>query len=107
MDIELGYNPLVFGNVDINPGTFFQNPAILLKTIDTKNGKISYIIGIQLQAQGVSGKGTVATITYSIQPTTNQIQSSINFLPSSLVGAQGINNSVLKSATGFSIYLSK
>ena|ERR1035437_2090897 len=46
VQLELSYNPKALTNVDIAPGTFFNNPNILLKKIDPVNGRITYALGV-------------------------------------------------------------
>jgi len=97
--LELSYDPKVLINVDIKPGAFIQNPVILLKKVDQTNGRISLAIGIPLGQNGLTGTGTVATITFNEVPTATG-STILDFLPKTAVTAQGIAQSVLKSSTG-------
>lgn len=93
VQIELSYNPKTLTNVDIKPGSFFTDPTVLIKTIDTKNGVIRYALAIKPNEEMLKGMGTVATISFSkvgISETT------LNFLPQSQVSTRGLNQSVLK-----------
>ena len=91
--LELSYDPKVLGKVDIKPGDFLSNPVVILKKIDTASGKISYMLGNQLGDPGVKGQGTVAVISFS---KTGDDETFIDFLPQTLVTAQGVDQSVLK-----------
>lgn len=96
VQLELSYDPKVITSVDVQPGSFFTNPAELLKTIDTKEGKISYALGILPSDNPKKGQGVVATITFRTSLAAGQA-TQISFLPKTLVTASGIASSVLKT----------
>lgn len=93
VQLELSYDPKVLGKVDIKPGSFLLSPVVILKKIDTTSGRITYMLGNQLGEPGVKGKGTIAVISFS---KTGDKETSIDFLPQTLVTAQGLDQSVLK-----------
>ncbi len=93
IQLELSYDPKALGKVDIKPGSFLSNPVVILKKIDTAKGKVSYMLGNQLGEPGVKGQGTVAVISFS---KTGNEETFIDFLPQTLVTAQGVDQSVLK-----------
>jgi hypothetical protein len=97
--LELSYDPKVLTNVQIKPGTFIQNPVVLLKKVDEANGRISLAIGIPLGQAAPTGTGTVATITFDEIPTATG-STILNFLPKTAVTAIGIAQSVLKESFG-------
>lgn len=112
VQIELSYNPQDLTNVDIKAGDFFsgsaslgKNPAILLKNVDEKNGRVSYALGINPGENGVAGKGTVAVLTFRKNAASSSTTTTISFLPKTLVSAEGITPSVLRSATGVTFSL--
>ena len=98
VQLELQFDPKVLTNVSIAPGVFFKNPIVLLNQIDAKTGRISYAFGISPAEQGVNGKGIAATLTFEAKSGTPQ-QTSILFLPKTLVTAQGVAQTVLKTTT--------
>ncbi len=102
VQLELQFDPKVLANVVVAPGSFFKNPTELLNQIDTKTGRISYAFGIGLTDQGVMGKGVVATLTFAALAGTPQ-QTSIFFLPKTLVTAQNTTASVLKQTNNIQI----
>jgi len=71
----------------------------LLKKVDNQKGTISYALAGGLGQKGVTGGGTVAVITFQEKGKAGEI-ASINFLPKTLVTAQGTDKSVLKTAVG-------
>ena len=97
--LELSFDPKVLTNVQIKPGTFIQNPVVLLKKVDQTNGRISLAIGIPLGQAGPAGKGTIATITFN-EVSTATGSTILDFLPKTAVTAQGIAQSVLKTSIG-------
>lgn len=102
--LNLAYDPKVLSNVTIKPGTFFPNPTILFNSVDKVNGRISYVLAISLNGQEASGSGAVATISYTVLPTTGTT-TKISFLPKTELTQQGILGSVLKSTTDLTIQI--
>jgi len=98
--LEISYDPTVLTNVTIEPGPFFTTPVVLLKKIDTVNGKISYALSINPSQKPISGSGTVATVTFSTISGAAAMQTPINFEPKTAVTAVGYAQSVLKQANG-------
>lgn len=96
IQLELQYDPLILTNVAVAPGPFFQNPSILLNQIDDKTGRISYAFGVGLTDTGIAGKGVAAVITFEAKSATEE-KTGILFLPKTLVTAEGISQSVLKT----------
>lgn len=93
VQIELSFDPKILTNVDIAPGNFLNNPTVLEKTIDTKNGVIKYTVAIKPGEKTVEGTGTLTVLSFTkigSEPT------NINFLPTSQVSTTGLNQSVLK-----------
>lgn len=92
--IELIYDPKVLTKVDIIPGDFLKDSVEVLKKVDIKTGRISYVLGTKLNATS-QGQGILATITYF---RLNNSKTKIDFLPQTLITAQGINESALKKS---------
>ena len=91
--IELSYDPEVLSGFDINQGDFLSDPQIILKDIDSQTGRASFVLGIKPEQQAVSGTGVIVIVSFSKQ---GDDQSFINFLPQTLISAQGFDQSVLK-----------
>ncbi|HET9947031.1 MAG TPA: cohesin domain-containing protein [Patescibacteria group bacterium] len=104
VQFEIVYDPAVLTNVAVLPGTFFVKPLELLKSVDPKNGKINYAIGVQPTALPISGTGTVATITYTIAPNAKGT-TELKFLPKTQVVQEGEIGSALDSATNLTLSL--
>lgn len=105
VQIELSFDPQKISNVTLTPGTFFQQPTTLLKTIDMTNGRISYALAEQLDLPGKSGHGTVALLSFNMTPSTKPATTSIKLLPKSAVTADKILESVLKKTSDITIPL--
>lgn len=99
VQLELQYDPRILTNVAVVPGPFFANSDVLLNQIDTETGRISYAFGIGLTDSGVTGKGIVANLTFSVRATTTPEKTAIIFLPKTLVTAEGVVESVLNPTT--------
>lgn len=106
VQLEMQYDPKVLTNVVIAPAAFFKNPEILLNQIDVKTGRISYAFGIGLADQGVVGQGTVATLTFSAKNAATK-ETTIFFLPKTLVTAESVAQSVLKQASNIQLTVGK
>lgn len=103
VQIELTYDPNALGSVDIIPGTFFDDPITLLKNVDTKNGKISYVLATSPTGRAKTGKGTVAAIVFTATIASGA-KTQISFSPKTLVTAEKVQVSVLKSAENATIF---
>ena len=107
VQLELSYDPNVLTNVQVSPASFFDAPSVLINNIDTKNGKISYAIVIPPTGEAKKGVGIVATIKFNIKKGATANQTQIEFLPKSLVTAEGLAYSVLKSTSDTIVIISK
>lgn len=105
VQLEMAFDPNVLSNITLTPGTFFMNPVVLIKNINYTSGRISYALGIQPQDHGVKGQGTVATISFQAAPGATATSTALTFTPKTLVAAEGVTQSVLKSAQSVMIPL--
>ncbi|HSW96628.1 MAG TPA: cohesin domain-containing protein [Candidatus Saccharimonadales bacterium] len=101
---EMIYDPAKIRNVKVTQGAFFNTPIVLFNQLDQKTGRVSYAIGIQPMDQPKKGAGTVATISYDLIPGAKG-PIMIKFLPKTKVTAEGIAQSVLKTANSITINL--
>ena len=91
VQVEALYDPQVLTNVTINTAqnSFFsinEEPTVVLfKEVEPLTGKVSYVEGIQPGGKAVNGIGNIATITFRVNPTTTETQSTIILLDSSMV----------------------
>lgn len=93
VQLELTFDPSKLTKVNIVPGGFLLNPAVLIKDIDTKNGRITFALGNKPGEKAVKGSGVVAVLSFS---KATPEATNINFLPHSAVSAPGYNQSVLR-----------
>lgn len=101
---EIAYDPKVVRNIVVTQGGFYDNPIVLFNTVDQKNGRISYAIGIKPQGQPKKGTGTIATITYTVAPGASG-STTFTLLPKTKVTAEGVPQSVLKTANSVTVPL--
>lgn len=107
VQLELSFDPKVLRNLALaHPltGGFFANPVVLLNKVDSEKGTVTFAIAIPPSGNAKSGRGTVATITFTAQGAAGQT-SQIAILPKSLVTATGTSGSVLRSMSGTTIIL--
>jgi len=100
VQLELGYDPHLVSNVKVTTDAFFANPVILINKNNPVTGRYTYAFGITPGGSPVTGTGVVATVTFTPLPGTLGKQMQLGLLPSSLVTARGVAQSVLKSASG-------
>lgn len=100
VQLELGYDPNIISNVKVTPGPMFTNPVVLFNKDNPTTGRYTYEIGITPNSPTLKGQGVVATITFTTKPGTTGKQMQLGLLPSSLVTARGVAQSVMKSANG-------
>lgn len=102
VQLEIAYDPNFIGNVKVTPGALFENPVLLINKNNVKEGRYTYAYGIMPNRPTVKGVGAVATITFTALKSG---ASQLALLPTTLVTARGISESVLKSATGTMIQI--
>lgn len=99
VQLEIAYDPNFISNVKVTPGALFENPVLLINKINTLEGRYTYAFGIMPNRPTIRGVGTVATITFTALNKPGK-QSQLALLPTTLVTARGVSESVLKSASG-------
>ena len=105
VQLEIAFNPKVISKITLQKGTFFTNPVELLNDINYQDGRINYALGIAPKQTGVKGSGTLAILTYEINPISTASAVTFTILPKSLVASQGTVFSTLKSINNFNIPL--
>jgi len=95
VQLELQYDPSILTNVKVASGSFFPNPEVLLNQIDTNTGRVSYAFDVGFTGKGITGKGIVANVTFSVKKNTLE-KTAIVFLPKTLVTAEGTSKSALR-----------
>ena len=98
VQLEIAYDPIYITNIKVTPGPLFSNPVVLFDKNNTKDGRLTYMYGIAPSGQTVKGNGVAATISFTTLNKTGDTQ--LALLPTSLVTARGISDSVLKQASG-------
>ncbi len=100
VQLEIGYDPRVISNVKVTAGPLFANPVVLIDKNNPTTGRYTYAFGITPNSPAVKGTGVVATVTFIPLPGTAGKDMQLGLLPTSLVTARGVAQSVLKSANG-------
>jgi len=103
VQLELSYDPKVVSNVQVLPGTLFQNAVVLINKNNPTAGRFTYAFGRTPSQTPISGTGTVATISFTANASSQPSQ--LTLLPTTLVTARGVKTSVLKSSTGTEIII--
>ncbi len=102
IQMELAYDPSVISNVSFIPGSFYQNPDVLLTTVNARNGRISYAIAPSKGQEDTTGSNVVTTLMFTPRLTTRQ--TTISFMPKTLVQTEETKNT-LKTTFGATIKL--
>lgn len=102
VQLEVQYDPKMLTAVSITPGAFIPNATALVNNVDKTTGSITYALAIPPAGNGATGSGILATIRFSsVVPKGSSTQ--VTILPTTLVTAQGVAESVLLKATGATI----
>ncbi len=100
IQLDLTYDPKVITVTDVAPGSFFSNPTVLDKTIDTQTGKITITIGTAFGSDPVTETGSVAVLTFKKVGEGNVV---INVAPTTLVTDSRYSQSVLNTSVSADI----
>ena len=93
VELYLSFDPEKLKVERVEPGSFFENPNILLNEADQKEGKISFALGTFSPKSGV---GSLATLTFRVIGTTPETQPTIvSFMDKTKVAEVGETESVL------------
>lgn len=97
IQLEIGYDPVVFSDITLTPGSFLPQANVLLNKNDTENGRISYALVLPPSVSPIRGTGIVAKLKLVKQIAVENASNptTISILPKSLVSAIGIEGSVL------------
>jgi hypothetical protein len=106
VQLELGYDPTIISNVKVTPGAMFTNPVVLVNKDSAATGRYTYAIGITPNSTVLKGQGVVANVTFTVKPGTVGKSTQLGLLPTSLVTARGVAQSVLKKAMGTVVNIS-
>lgn len=102
VQLELQYDPKMLSNVTITAGSFIPNASPLVSQVDPLTGRITYALAIPPSGNGAVGAGTVATITFTSRIPRGG-STKVSVLPTTLVTAQGIAESVFLKGSGATI----
>ena len=93
VQFEIAYDPNALHQIKLLPGTYFGAPKLLLSSINEKTGRISYA----LSGTATMLSGIAATITFVPNPAFSGKETSVYFLPKSMI--RGIAEENLLNAT--------
>ena len=98
VETKLSYNPKIIEVVDITPGSFFEKPNVLERTIDQKQGSVTFTLGGIRAKQGTG-------IIEKIKIKSLQKGNSALSLEGSRIAAIQKSSNVLKEASVGSIII--
>lgn len=104
---EIAFDPKALTPTLIAQGDFFSNSIELIKRIDIENGRISYAVALSPNGEPKIGRGTVATINFTVNPQFKDQQTTLTFLPKSLATAERVYESVLVKTDGTKVVINK
>lgn len=109
--IELSYDPKVLTNMKLTPALkspfFGTNPVVLINSVDPTLGRISYAVAVSNSDTEKVGKGSIATLSFTVNKFSGATFSQITFLPKSAVTTFNSQSSVLNVSTPLQIIVSK
>lgn len=106
--LELAYDPTILTVQNIFPGTFLRQPQIALQNIRPDLGRISYALKCPPQTGGNipdcanQGSNQFATINFIVNPTVTKPQTTIAFLPKTVIRSKS-GSDLLKKTTPITI----
>lgn len=106
---ELSYDPTILTNMRTSTPTtpiLGTNPMVMINKVDTTQGRISYAAGITATNGEVNGRGSLVTLSFTVNSALAAPATQISFLPKSMVTSFLTPDSVLKSSTPLKIILS-
>lgn len=109
--VELYYDPKVLTNLKLTPALqspfFGANPVVLINSVDSAQGRVSYAVAVSNSDTEKTGKGSVATLSFTINKFAGAAFSQITFLPKSAVTTFSSQSSVLNISTPLQIIVSQ
>lgn len=103
--IELTYNPNFFSSISLDApqSPFFgKGQTVLINRIDSEQGRISFAAGISPTDEEKTGKGTVVTLNFTINPQAGAT-TQFAFLPKSAITTFSTPASVMKTPEPFTL----
>lgn len=104
VQLELLYDPTMLSNVKVVAGPLVPNPLVLTDKNSPSTGTYTFAYGVPLNQPTITGKGVVATITFTARGVAGK-QSQIIMQPTSIVTATGVSGTVLKEGTGATVVI--
>lgn len=108
VQVELSYDPTILTNMrtssPITP-ILGAKPLVLINKVDPTQGRISYAAGITATNGEVNGRGSIVTLSFTVNSAKGVPLTQISFLPKSMVTSLLTPESVLKSSTPLKIIL--
>lgn len=105
VQLEIAYDPNFISNIQVVPAGLFINPVVLINKNNIGEGRYTFAFGIAPNNDPIQTNGTVATIKFrALNKPGGRTQ--LGLLPTTLVTARGISDSVLKTAQGALVEIS-
>ncbi|HSA84164.1 MAG TPA: hypothetical protein VLF20_04740 [Patescibacteria group bacterium] len=101
IQIEIAYDPNALLSIDIKPGTYFTTATERMNLINYQQGRISYAISGTALPEGSTG--TVAFISFIPNPAFQGKETSLYFLPKSMIRGKTDTN-LLKATYGTKLF---
>lgn len=97
VQMEIAYNPNALFDVEISPGDFFTHPTVILKTVNTNTGRISYALERSANEANEKTTGVAAKITFIPNPAFAGIETPLSFLGKTII--RGTTDTDILTAT--------
>ena len=101
IQIELAYDPHALSDIVLTPGPYFSSPTVLFSEINQNTGRISYALSGNPDPR--AAQKTVATITFIPNETFQGSETTIRFLPKSMIRGTSETN-LLTTTYGTKLY---
>lgn len=101
--LEIAYDPTVLTALSVLPGTFLNKPTVVLQNIRPDLGRISYALKCPgLPDCANASSNNLATMTFLVNATAAKPQTTISFLPKTLIRSKN-GTDMLHKTTGITL----
>ena len=102
VQLEIAFDPNALLNPTIEPGKYFPSQTVVLTTINQHSGRISYALsGV---TESTQMPGTIATLVFIPNPAFAGKETSIYFLPKSMIRGTITDTNLLMATYGTKLF---
>lgn len=104
IQFEIAYDPITVTPLQITPGKYFNNPIVVLNSVNPRNGRISYALKCSADFKkdpnascGNNQVDSVARITFNVNPGAGRTETTFDILPKTLLETKEKSKVILQT----------